>query len=360
MVAECFVCCSTVVREWYELTLVFLQRNYSLYNILQRDKTAIAGRPGIIAHPPTFLLVPRMVKPVELYLCETTNMSNIEDFAQQSGLADYIQMQTTEGSCDVDETILPSALTLHEIEMLRKLLQSTNIPACESVIYKCSSNATVDTMTSEYPQFSESTHAWALFADNPHKRASKVDRFVGTMIIFFQLFTYWIFAAEAIEDYEKGLVAVTTRHTTCLASNQEPQDNFTCEAEFTNNLDAFIAFFMLGIFLAGDVLQVNHVIQNVSSFVPLMFAILAGIEVMAAFVAACISVSYHLYIGEVTDAVAVGVGLLFIRELSQQAYAGIRQGKTKQYKSFFTVLGILTACGMLMDPLCERLFAVKD
>ena len=91
-----------------------------------------------------------------------------------------------------------------------------------------------------------------------------------------------------------------------------------------------------------------------------MFAILAGIEVMAAFVAACISVSYHLYIGEVTDAVAVGVGLLFIRELSQQAYAGIRQGKTKQYKSFFTVLGILTACGMLMDPFCEHLFAVKD
>jgi len=86
---------------------------------------------------------------------------------------------------------------------------------------------------------------------------------------------------------------------------------------------------------------------------------LAGIEIVAAYLAACIAISYNLYIGEVTDAVAVGVGLLFIRELSQRAHAGIRYGKVKQYKSFFTVLAALIASGMLMDHLCELLLAGK-
>lgn len=117
---------------------------------------------------------------------------------------------------------------------------------------------------------------------------------------------------------------------------------------------------MLGIFLSGDVLQAGRVVKNAPPNASMIFAILAAIEVVSAYIAACIAVSYNLYIGEVTDAVEVGVGLLFIRELSQRAYAGIRQGDKKQYRSFFTVLGTLVAIGMLMDPLCERLFAGKE
>ena len=65
-------------------------------------------------------------------------------------------------------------------------------------------------------------------------------------------------------------------------------------------------------------------------------------------------------IGEVTDAVAVGVGLLFIRELSQRAYTAIQYGKAKQYKSFFGVLTALIVIGMMMDPLCEYLFVTRN
>jgi hypothetical protein len=49
-----------------------------------------------------------------------------------------------------------------------------------------------------------------------------------------------------------------------------------------------------------------------------LFVCIAGIEVVSAFLAASVAVSYHLFIGEITDAVEVGVGLFFIRELSQQ------------------------------------------
>lgn len=275
----------------------------------------------------------------------------MEGLDEDCGSVDYVKMSTPLASFAPDVERMPAeSLSVEEIELLRKILQSTATPRAEA-IYRA---ATFESMDSEYPEFSESTHAWAIFADNPKKRASSLDRLVGTMIIAFQLFTYWIFAEEALDDYKKGLVAVTTKHATCLASNEEPQEDFSCEASVTNNLDAFIAFFMLGIFLAGDVLQAGRVLRNATTLIPLLFAALAGFEVMAAFLAACISVSYHLHIGEVTDAVAVGVGLLFIRELSQRAYVGIRQGKTKQYRSFFTVLAILVVCGMLMDPLCEH------
>ena len=215
-------------------------------------------------------------------------------------------------------------------------------------------------LDSEYPEYTESTHAWAVFADNPDKRATTMDRIVGTLIILAQLFTYGLFATEAIEDYQKGQVIVRTPHSNCVAYNEEPADNFYCEAEFTNHFDAFVAFFMLGIFLTGDVLRAGRVILSAPMGSTMFFACLAGIEVAAAFVAACISVSYNLYIGEVADAVEVGVGVLFIRELSQRAYAGIRHGKIKQYKSFFSVLVILIVLGMIMDPLCERLFAANE
>ena len=251
----------------------------------------------------------------------------------------------------------PHQLTPHEIELLRELLR-TQGRALPSPPVDMTALTAAESTDSDYPGFGESTHAWAIFADNPKKRAGTLDRAVGILIMLFQLFTYWMFASEAIEDYQSGQVAVTTQHGDCLAADEAPDQNFVCEAGFTNDFDAFIAFFMLGIFLAGDFIQAFKVIRLAQgSSVP--YAILAAVEVFSAFLSASISVSYNLYIGEVTDAVEVGVGLLFIRELSQRAYVGIRDGEVKQYKIFFVVLAILVAFGMMMDPLCERLFAVK-
>jgi hypothetical protein len=210
---------------------------------------------------------------------------------------------------------------------------------------------------SDYTYFGESTHAWAVFADDPKRSAGQPERLIGTMIIIFQLFTYRLFAVEAMEDYRSGRVVVTVEHADCLASNEQPDQNFSCEAEFTNNTDAFVAFFMLGIFLTGDLLQAARVLGKAPWGVPMCFAILAAVEVVCAFLAASIAVSYNLYIGEVTDAVEVGVGLLFIRELSQRVYAGIRYGKTKQYLQFFSVLTVLVVAGMCMDPAYAYLFA---
>ena len=252
----------------------------------------------------------------------------------------YIDMGGTDGHAQ---------LTSEEVVRLKKLLTSSN----------WDTNSEQRSLDSDYPEFMESTHAWAVFADDPEKRATRMDRVVGTLIIAFQLLTYWIFAAEAIGDYQASQVVVMTSHANCLSANEQPQDSFTCEANFTNNFDAFIAFFMLGIFLTGDFLRAVRVIQSAPFGTTLIFACLAGIEIVAAYFAACIAVSYNLYIGEVTDAVEVGVGLLFIRELSQRAYTGIRHGKIKQYKSFFGVLTALVVIGMCMDPLCERLFAVQ-
>jgi hypothetical protein len=237
-------------------------------------------------------------------------------------------------------------LTLEEIAKIRQALDK----------FEGDSLGDLQSTNSVYEEFPETTHAWAIFADHPENKASTMDRLVGCMIIIFQLFTYWLFASEAIEDYKKGVVPVTTTHDNCIASNEAPYENFTCEAEYTNNVDAFVAFFMLGIFLASDFQQAGRALRKAPFVTPFAFASLAGIEVVCAFFAASISISQKLFIGEVTDAIEVGVGLLFIRELSTRAYHGIQQKKKKQYRSFFGILAGTVVVGMLMDPACEALF----
>jgi hypothetical protein len=241
----------------------------------------------------------------------------------------------------------PLNLTPLEIEKIRQMLRS----------YEGDDPSATQSTVSEYPEFAESTHAWAVFADNPKKTASTLDRFVGTLIIAFQLFTYWLFAKEAIEDYRKGIIPVMTSHAGCVASNEMPEENFTCEAEYTDNGDAFVAFFMLSIFLTADFQQAARAIRDAPVGTPLAFACLAGVEIVCAFLSASISVSQKLYIGEVTDAVEVGVGLLFIRELSTRAYHGIKHKKEKNYRLFFGVIIGILLIGLLAHPLCEALFA---
>ena len=110
-------------------------------------------------------------------------------------------------------------------------------------------------------------------------------------------------------------------------------------------------------FLASDVQQAVRAIAKAPSKGGLVFAWFAALEVVCAFFAASISISQKLYIGEVTDAVEVGVGLLFIRELSTRAYHGIRQKKRKQYLFFFVVLLTLVILGLLMHPICRAWLA---
>jgi hypothetical protein len=328
----------------------------------------------------------------------------------------YIELTSHTGTTMHDDaaTISPRAsfltqqsqsqqqLTSHEVAMLRQLLASQHLHFTNTIHEKSTTTSPPMTTTtttttdrrevmrelrsvptndtasatttaggassvnSNYLEFRRSTHAWAVFADDPHKRATSMDRFIGVLIIVFQLFTYYIFAREAIQDYSQGQVLVKTSHSYCVASNQQlssSQQNddallLTCEANYTNWFDAFIAYFMLGVFLTGDFLKAARVVAaapplGITTF---LFACLTGIEIVSAYIAACISVSYNLYIGELTDAVAVGVGLLFIRELSQRAYTGIRYGNTKQYTSFFGVLTVLIGIGMMTDPYCEYLF----
>lgn len=246
--------------------------------------------------------------------------------------------------------ITAEALTATEIQQLRLLLLRTNGGDLQSILSSPS-------MDSDYSAFKESTHAWAVFADNPQKRAGPWERLVGTTIIVFQLFAYRLFAAEAIEDFQAGQVPLMVSHKDCLEMEEEPYENFQCEAEFTNAMDAFVAFIMLGIFLAGDMLQAGRAIRDSKWGTPMMFALIAGVEVLCAFLAASVAVSYHLFIGEVTDAVEVGVGLLFIRELSQQTYHGIGSGKIKQFKNFFLMVTALVSIGMVLDPLSAKIFA---
>jgi len=244
-------------------------------------------------------------------------------------------------------TMDANSLSPQEILRLRQLLLNSS-PYAE------------DDANSEYTEFAETTHAWAVFADNPEKRATKLDRFVGSVIICFQLFTYYLFASEAIEDYELGQVPVMTAHANCLASNEAPYENFQCQAEFTNHWDAFVAFFMLSVFLTPDFLQAARAIRDAPFPSPTFcFACLAGVEVVCAYIAATLSISYNLWIGEVTDAVEVGVGLLFIRELSTRAYHGIRHKGVKQYKSFISVLVALVAIGYACEAIYERAFAAE-
>jgi len=211
---------------------------------------------------------------------------------------------------------------------------------------------------SEYEEFSGSTHAWAVFADKTEKRATPCDRIVGVLIILFQLFTYFLFAKEALLDYKYSSVPVMVSHDLCQENNQVPVDNFTCEAMETNDLDNLVAFFMLGIFLSSDFLQAGRAIWNapIDGTTTIIFAILAGTEVLCAYLSASIAISYNLHIGEVTDAVEVGVGLLFIRELSSRAYAGLRYKRQKQYMSFFIVVAVLLLGGFIIDPTLEAIF----
>jgi hypothetical protein len=228
--------------------------------------------------------------------------------------------------------------------------------ASASSYMKRNSLETVLSMSSEYSEFPESTHAWAVFADNPKKTATMLDRFVGTVIIAFQLFTYWLFAREAIDDYRKGIIPVMTTHADCVASNEMPEENFTCEYEYTDKGDAFVAFFMLSIFLTADFQQAARAIRDAPAATPLAFACLTGVEIVCAFLSASISISQKLYIGEVTDAVEVGVGLLFIRELSTRAYQAIKPKNEHNHGLFFAVLTGILLVGLLTHPLCEALF----
>jgi len=180
---------------------------------------------------------------------------------------------------------------------------------------------------------------------------------------------------EAIKDYRQGSVPVLTSHGACLAhqgqlnngnnnnndddgnNNNNNNSYFTCDAGFTNHFDAFVAFFMLSIFLTPDVLQAARAVAHAPFATPTMvFALLAGVEVVGAFLAATVAISYQLFIGEVTDAIEVGVGLLFIRELSSRAYQGIRHKGVKQNKSFFFMLTSLLTLGFLVEYFCESHF----
>lgn len=270
------------------------------------------------------------------------------------------------GGCDFVE--MPSAeyhshqLTPLEIARIRRILSNSSRglfqeqQQCEPVL---ETKASVD---SEHTEFMDSTHAWCISKETEietKKPEKRMDRIIGAMIICFQLFTYYLFAKEAIGDYHGGIVQVTTTHDYCLASGFAPQENFVCEAEKTYFDDAFVSFFMLAIFLASDVQQAFRSIQKArsNSCVSLVFALFVAFEVFCAFLAASISISQKLYIGEATDAIEVGVGILFIRELSSRAYEGLRQKKKKVYRSFFFVLLTMIVLGMLVDPLCEALFA---
>lgn len=151
-------------------------------------------------------------------------------------------------------------------------------------------------------------------------------------------------SADAIEDYEGGAAPVLVTHRNCLASGLEPLENFQCDAEC---------------FFTPDLLQAFRAIRSACNMIhvskpTIFFACLAAVEVLGAFLGAAIAISYQLYIGEVTDAIEVGVGLLFIRELSARAYAGIRnKGTNKEYRSFGLMLACLITAGFLVEAWCQ-------
>ena len=58
---------------------------------------------------------------------------------------------------------------------------------------------------SDETEFLKSTHAWCVSKEiDTNKPEKEIDRIIGAIIIGFQMFTYYLFAAEAIEDYQKG------------------------------------------------------------------------------------------------------------------------------------------------------------
>lgn len=256
---------------------------------------------------------------------------------------------------EISQRALETApLTQQELVHIRWLLRQNNqTPAKPTEIAP-----SLTSVSSNYEAFAGSTHAWVVFADNPEKRASSCDRAVGVLIIIFQIFTYFLFAREAILDYKYSPVPVMISHKRCQEYDQAPVDNFTCEALQTNVLDNLVAFFMLGIFLAADFLQAGRAIRDapIDGTTTVLFALLAGVEVLAAYLSASIAISYNLHIGEVTEAVEVGVGLLFIRELSSRAYAGLRYKRQKQYVSFFAVVAVLLLGGFILYPTLNAIF----
>jgi hypothetical protein len=263
---------------------------------------------------------------------------------------------------DQIDTAKTSSLTEQEMLQIRRFLENTISQQLQHLrpLPAATSHDSADA-NSEYSEFPETTHAWAVFADKPQRRATSLDRFVGTVIIFFQLFTYALFVEEAIEDYQKGVVPVTISHDNCQAENELPYDNFQCEADATSHFDAVVAFTMLSIFLTPEILQALRAVKAAPCGSPTMiFALLAAFEVIAAFVAATVAISYQLFIGEVTDAIEVGVGLLFVRELSARAYHGIRHKGVKQYKTFGLIVGILLLIGFGVEATCQALFSVKQ
>lgn len=221
-------------------------------------------------------------------------------------------------------------------------------------------------------EFRHSSHNWLVRRSSTSadpaklKRVNRVDRFLGASIVGFQLFTYWLFAAEAVEDYQKGVVEVFATHDMCQTNDSDNDgfglagDTLLCASDRTYLNDAFVSFSMLAIFLASDIQQAFRSVRGAvrdNSPVALASALVVALEVFCAFLAASVSISQKLYVGEVTDAIEAGVGLLFVRELSTRAYHGMRQKRKKAYWSFFLVLAVTIVLGMLVHPACEALLA---
>ena len=136
-------------------------------------------------------------------------------------------------------------------------LNNTLAATASTDTHDTNNNTDGDDADSEYSEFPQTTHAWAVFADKTNRKATKMDRIVGTAIILFQLFTYGLFVTEAIEDYQSRQVPITISHQQCQEAtnnyNQQQQLNLQendevqlqCEADVTNHFDAAVAFFML-------------------------------------------------------------------------------------------------------------------
>lgn len=263
---------------------------------------------------------------------------------------EYAEMNSQPAAAASGNTLSPQ-----EIYRLRQLLQSPQRLAASSSKDDTDAN-------SEYSEFPETTHAWAVFADKANRKATMMDRMVGTGIMAFQLFAYALFVEEAINDYQTRMVPVLTTHEQCAANNEQivqGETTMECEAEVTNHFDAVVAFSMLAIFLTPEVLSALRALRNSwgdGSRSTTAFAALATFEVICAFLAAAVAISYQLYVGEVTDAIEVGVGLLFVRELSARAYQGIRHKGIKRYKAFFVTLAVLLMLGIVVEAVCENTF----
>lgn len=286
---------------------------------------------------------------------EPRQQAPISDGAMHQGVYPTpTQAVSLETSIDRHPSI---TLTPHEILQLRRLLNNHS-QTQPSVNLKPSSSFHSTGADSEYSEFPQTTHAWAVYSGNPGRKATIIDRTVGTFIMVFQMFTYYLFASEALEDYSRGAVKVLVSHRTCQQSGEEPVEDFICEADETSHFDAFAAFVMLSVFLTPEILGALRAVRNAYQNpdvgnITLVFAVLATVEVISAFLAAAIAISYQLYIGEVTDAIEAGVGLLFVRELSSRAYSGIRHKGVKQYRSFILMLVSLVIVGFALEAACE-------